>query len=433
MEQNDQANPSTGGRTPMGYQEEMDDEINLIDLVYPIYKKRKFLILFCVGVAIAVGFVSFLLPKTYEATAIILPTSEDSSGTSLSGLASSLLGQTGLGGLISLGGSSPTSSDVLEAELNSNELTAWVLKRYDYFTLMGVNKKAQDSCIKSAIKSLEISSSKTEPTISIKITSKNPVLAADLANSYVKELDKYNQTNSFTSSHHLREYLEKRLSEATSELDSAQLELNNFQEKNKTVSVTEQAQATIKVLGDMEAQKVVLEVERSAKAKFYNNSYIEVAQLDAQIEALRKNIDSLTYSENNSVPIEREKGRVDFFIPLTKMTGLSFDESKLLLHLKAKAGVITLLTSQLEQAKLNETKDMPTINVLEWATPPNNPAKPNVILNVALGIILSIFLGIFVIFFMEFIHRMDQDPETAPKWLEMKKGIAEMLKIKKKF
>jgi tyrosine-protein kinase Etk/Wzc len=424
MDHNDQSNHPIDKCNIMGQQEQMDDEINIIDLIYPLYNKRKFLIRFCLVVAIIVGIVSFLSPKTYEATAVILPTSQDSSGTSLSGLASSLLGQSGLGGLISLGGSSSTSSDVFEAVLKSSDLTADVLNRYDYFTMMGVNKKGEEGSIKATIGSLNITTSKKDPTISISVQSKDPVFASELANSYVKALDLYNQNNSFTSTGNLRKYLEQRMAEANSELDEAQKGLRDFQEKNMAVSINDQGQATLKVLAELEAQKVALEVQKSAKERFYKGSYSELEQLKSQIDALKKNIDQLTYSQETAVPLKDEGGKINFYIPLNSIPGLGFDESKLLLKVKAKTGVITLLTTQLEQAKLDEAKDMPTINVLEWSVPPDRPVKPKVALNIVLSVVVSLFLGIFIVFIMEFIQRMDQDPETAPKWQEMRKGVA---------
>jgi len=402
------------------YQEEPDDEINLIDLIYPIYKKRRFLICFCLIVAVAAGIFSIFSSKTYEATAVILPVSEDNSSTSLSGLASSLLGQSGLSDLVNLGSSSSSSSASFEAVLNSNELAAEVLKRYDYFSIMGINSRGENNSIKSITGSLTVTSSKKNPTISIKIQSKDPVFASELANSYVRELDKYNLNNSFTSAGRLRQYVEKRMDEANRELDLAQIELREFQEKYSVISVSQQAEATLKVLAEMEAQRVALEVEKQSKERFYKSSHLEIEQLDAQINALQKNIEILTYSSDGSVPIEREKGKVEFYIPLTSAPGLSFDEGKLLLKVKAKTGVITLLTTQLEQAKLDEAKDIPTINILEWATPPDRPVKPKIVLNIVLSLVVGLFLGIFIIFFMEFVQRMDQDPETAPKWKEIK-------------
>ena len=118
---------------------------------------------------------------------------------------------------------------------------------------------------------------------------------------------------------------------------------------------------------------------------------------------------------------------MEFYIPLTRIPALNFEESKLLLQVKAKTGVITMLTTQLEQAKLDEAKDMPTINFLEWASPPEKPVKPKIILNVVLSFFVSIFIGIFLIFLMEFSQRMDQDPEASPRWREMKRGFMRLI------
>jgi tyrosine-protein kinase Etk/Wzc len=423
MDMNDQLSQPPGVRNTTGYKEEMDDEINLIDLIYPIYKRRKFLIRFCLLIAIATGVISLFLPKTYKATTVILPVSDGGNSSLTSGLASSVLGQLGLSGFSGLGMSGSTTSKNFRAALESNKLANEVLKRYDYFTIMGVGKNSEINCSKAFAGLIEVTESKTDYTISISVQHHDPVFASNLVNSYVKALDAYNLNNSFTSAGNLRKYVERRLEEADLELDQAQKELRDFQEKNKAVSITDQGQATLNVLSQLEAQKVVLEVQKSAKERFFKGSYTDLQVLKSQIDAFQKNIDQLTYSQESSVPVKRESGQIEFYIPLSSIPGLGFDESKLLLKVKAKTGVITLLTSQLEQTKLDEAKDIPTINILERSYPPGAPIKPKIVLNIILSLVVSFFLGIFILFFMEFIQRLDHDPETAPKWLEMKKGI----------
>ena len=404
-----------------------DDEINLIDLIYPIYKRRKFLIIFCLAITFLVGIISVFSQKTYEATAVILPeTSEDTSDI---GIKAAFLEQFGIAGI---GGSQSTPSAVFEAVLKSNDLASQVLKRYDYFSIMGTNEDNKKEIAKSLSGKVHVSVSKKDPSISISTQSSDPIFAADMANSYVRTLDEYNLENSYTSARRLREYIENRLRVAEEELDKAQKELRVFQEKNKAVSITKQTEATLEVLAEMESRKVALEVEKAAKEKFYKGPNIEIEQVNAQIEAVNKNIDRLTYSEESQVPVEREKGRVEFYIPLTRIPALNYDESKLLLKVKAKTGVITMLTTQLEQAKLDEAKDMPTINTLELAVPPEYPVKPKKKLNVILGFVVSLFLGIFLIFLMEFTQRLDQDPESAPKWKEIKQSFARLIPFSKK-
>ncbi len=53
-------------------------------------------------------------------------------------------------------------------------------------------------------------------------------------------------------------------------------------------------------------------------------------------------------------------------------------------------------------------------------------------MNVILGFVVSLFMGIFIIFFMEFTKRLDEDPESAPKWREIKQGFARLNIFKRK-
>ena len=412
---------------PHSYPEFDEDEIRLIDLIYPIYKRRRFLILFCLIVVIAVAAISFTMPKTYEATGVILPEPKETGvGEELK---AAFLEQFGVAGIMSSAG---TPAEVFEAILKSQELARQVLHRYNYFSTFGVSREHEDEAVKSFTESIRVSKSRKEPTLSVSVQACCPTFVADMANTYIIELDKYNRENALTSTKRLRQYIEKRLIAAEQELDDAQQELRRFQEEHRAISISQQAEATLKVLSEMEAQRVALEVQKAAKEQFYSGPHIEIEQLKAQMEALQKNIDRLTYSEEEKVPVERERGKVEFYIPLTRIPALSFDESKLLLKVKAKTGVVSMLTTQLEQARLEETKDMPTINVLDWASPPEKPVKPKLKLNVILGFVVSLFIGIFLVFFLEFMERMDQDPETSPKWREIKTGLRNMIPFGRK-
>ncbi|MBN1183791.1 MAG: hypothetical protein JXB49_15975 [Bacteroidales bacterium] len=404
-----------------------EDEINLIDLIYPIYKRRKFLIKFCIVITFFVGIISVFSEKIYEAKAVILPQTSEGGGSGME-LQAAFLEQFGVAGL---GGSSGAASEIFGAVLKSTELAREVLARMDYAFVMGLDNNQERMKAKSISDMVGVNESKNDPSIGISMQNNDPVMAADIANSYVNALNEYNLTNSFTSARRLREYIEERINAAEMELDHAQKELMEFQEKNRAVSISKQAEATLDVLAELESQKVAIELEKAAKEKFYKGPHMEIEQLEAQMEAIKKNINRLTYSEEQKVPVEDEKGNIEFYIPLTKIPALNYEESKLLLKVKAKTGVITMLSTQIEQAKLDEAKDMPTINTMEWAVPPEFKIKPRVKLNVILGFVVSIFMGIFIIFFREFAQRLDHDPESAPKWKEIKQGFRRLIPFRR--
>ena len=272
-----------------------------------------------------------------------------------------------------------------------------------------------------------------KPTLSVKMQFDDPIMAAELVNTFIVALDRYNRTNAMTSAQRLRQYVEERLKVVNQELVEAQEELRKFQEKNKAVSISKQTEVTLEVLAGIEAQRLALEIQKAAKEKFYKGPHIEIEQLEAQIIALRKKIERLTYSKDSQVLIkDEEEGKVEFYIPLKRIPTLNFKESRLLLIVKTKTGVVTMLTTQLEQTKLDETRDMPSINVLDWAKPPDSPIKPNLRLNVLLGFVVSFFLGIFLVFIFEFFLRLDKDHAASPKWEEMRNGFSFFKKFRHK-
>ena len=397
---------------------QMDDEINLIDLIYPIYKRRKFLIIFCFVVVVLVGLWTIRMQKVYQAKAVILQEAKESS--SGGEMKAAFLQQFGFAGV---GGSSASPTEIFGAVLKSAELAEEVLERYNYFYIKGIRDNNIKTVSESFANGIKVDQSRKDPTISINVHSNDPIIAVDLANSYTIALDEYNRTNTLTSAQRLRKYIEKRLDAAGKELELAQKDLRKFQQQKKAISISKQAEATLEVLSDMESQLVGLEVEKAAKQRFYRGPHIEIEQMKAKMDALQKNIDRLTYSKEQKVQVEHERGKIEFYIPLAQIPELNFEESRILLKVKAKTGVVTMLTTQLEQAKLDEARDMPTINLLDMATPPKRPIKPKLKMNVLLAGVVSLFMGIFLIFLMEFMQKMEQDPESSPKWLEMKNSL----------
>ena len=116
MSQNKQINQSYEKYSALSHQNQVDDEINLIDLIYPIYKRRKFLFFFCLIISIFVLLVTYKSKKIYEATVVILPESKESDGGVGGELKAAFLSQFGIAGI---GVSQATPSEVFEAVLKS--------------------------------------------------------------------------------------------------------------------------------------------------------------------------------------------------------------------------------------------------------------------------------------------------------------------------
>ncbi len=227
--------------------------------------------------------------------------------------------------------------------------------------------------------------------ITISIEGHEPVRSADIANTYAHVLDEYLTENAATSASRIRRFLERRLAETNRELQEAQSDLQEFQERHGAINIDEQATATIQLLSELEARRVGLSVEKVAEEERYSPAHSSVRMLQAKIDALQQVIDRLTYSREEKVPVERD-GTVEFFVPLQMIPELSFEAGRRLLALKSKEGIVTLFTTRLEQAKIDEASNLPSVCVLDLAQG-GYQIRPRWKMNLVVGVLIGLVVG----------------------------------------
>ncbi|MCX7942691.1 MAG: lipopolysaccharide biosynthesis protein, partial [Dictyoglomaceae bacterium] len=180
----------------------------------------------------------------------------------------------------------------------------------------------------------------------------------------------------YTSS--LNEWREKLISQ---EVDLALLSLEYGPEHPKVVAAKAAVDMTKKVMKD--------EIERISKA-IGNYSLDKLFSLQLEIvfnEAKKKALDSV---------IEKYEKK------LSQLPSLGLELGRLMREVKVQETIYTLLTSQYEQAKVNEAKENIVVQVVDYAVPPVKKSKPSTTLNVLIAGVSSIFLGIFLAFFLNF-------------------------------
>src|SRR5213594_1298601 len=94
---------------------------------------------------------------------------------------------------------------------------------------------------------------------------------------------------------------------------------------------------------------------------------------------------------------------------MVTVPGLALDYGRLMRELKVQETLYALLTSQLEQAKLAEARDTPTVQVLDPAIPAERKSKPSIRLNMVIAGVLALFVGLFLAFFLEYLERMKRE------------------------
>lgn len=360
--------------------------MSLHDIIHVLIVNWKTLIKLTVGTGIVI-FVYLLLisPKTYNAPVTILPPAESDQ---ISGLGS-LLSGANVGDFLT-GKLAPGNSQLFIEILKSRTAAEYVIRKNNLLEYFDADKI--EEATKQLQENLNLDLSK-EGIIRLSVNiSTNPVpiifsdedsikqLSAIVSNSYVEALDKINREKVSYRAKRAREFIEQQLTLTKTELDSAEIRLMRFQKLNKTISLPEQLTSAIESAAKLKAEIV--------------NTEIEIGLLEPNLRsdnqvliALRKKLSELQ-KEYKKFDI----GADDYLVAFSEAPELGMELAKLLREVKIQNEVYLLLQQQYYREKIQENRDVPTIDILDEAIPPLKKESPRIIFTTVVGSIFAFLL-----------------------------------------
>jgi tyrosine-protein kinase Etk/Wzc len=372
-----------------------DDEVNLMDVLLVIAKHNRFIIKFTASMAVLAITYALLQVNVYTAKVVILPPQQGSSSIN------AMLGQ--LGGLGSLfGGGGKSSSELFIGMLKSQALADKMIAR------LNLQQKFKAKTMEPARGALaggtEIKMGK-DGFITIEYSDGDPKFAATVANTYVEELDKLNASLALTETSRKRLFFERQLKLVRADLDAAENALKQTQERTGFVQPEKQGGAIIEAVANARAQIAANEIELTAMGAYATPQNPRYRQIQQMIVALRA---QLTKLEANS------SGR-DIKVPTGKLpeTGLEFVRKTR--ELKFQETLYELIGKQFEIAKIDEAKDAPLIQVIDYALVPEQISSPKRSLTVILATLMAFFIGVLLAFVRDASERASQDPASVER------------------
>lgn len=279
----------------------------------------------------------------------------------LSGLTSSLIG-------------ADNASDALNfiSIMDSRTFSEEVIQEFDlikYFKLKDDNPLANmDDALFKLKKMVKINLNEKTNLISITVETRDKTLSSDIAGFYVSRLDVYNRQQKITKGKRNREFLEERVNELRSTVDSLLIANKTFQEKNKAVNLENQALAMIDSYSSTVAEKRKAEIELELALMDFADDTPVIKQLKAKNEALQKQIKSLESGKNGLKP--------DYLIDIAKIPNLAVQMAQLRLNLEITQKLLEYLYPQYEAAKIEEIRDMPTLEIVDMPRESGRRIKP---------------------------------------------------------
>lgn len=337
-------------------------------------------------------FLIFISPISYRSVVTILPPEKNSQ---ISGLGV-LLGNSEINNLIS-GGSSSANSQLFVEILKSRSAALYVvktLKLKDFYNsednleaVEKLQKKLNIDLTKEGIVKVDVEVSSGFLPILFADSDSLRLLASRISNCFVQALDQINQEKSSSKAKNARIYIESQLSITRSLLDSAEVALLEFQRKNKAIAVPEQLKSALDASAKLKSEIIQTELQ-------INYLKDDVDENNKLYLALNKKLDDLRFQYKKF-----ENGGEDYLLAFKDMPQLAQSLASLVREIKIQNDVYIMLEQQYYKEKIQENRDLPTIEILDEAIPPKKVSSPRILYSTVVGGIFS-FLIISLIFML---------------------------------
>jgi capsule polysaccharide export protein KpsE/RkpR len=337
--------------------------------LHSLWRRRKVIIRNSLIVFVLSAIVALIMPKTYRSTAVIMPPAPQQD----LGLLSSLMNNLPLPGFSI--GQSELESQTFLAILGSRTVMEDVIGKFDLIEFYDVKN------VEKAVEQLRGHSYfdiEDEGTITISVDISTGWLSGkeqddrikqfvrDVTNYFVADLDSVNKRLKTEQARFQRLFIEKRYKENIEDLRIAEDSLQAFQEANKMIALPEQTEAAIKAGAVVKAQILDAEVRLGILENFFSPTYPEIGRVKSEIAELESRLREMEAGS--------DEGKL--FPGFRKVPDLAIQLLRLQREVEVQNTIYTFLTQQYEEAKIQEAKDTPTLQVLDQASRPEKKHAP---------------------------------------------------------
>ena len=388
----------------------------LVDKIGLLWMYRRFLITFTsLCVVIALG-ISFLLPVRYVATAYLMPPDMNP----VSGLDMMIDMKSGgalmgaMGGELNdvLGMRSP--GQLYIREMQTRPVEDGLIKRFNLSD--AYRAKSLEATRKSLEANTAFDEDRKSGIISVQVTDTSPARAAEIANAYADELGRLQADLNSSAGRREREYFGAQLIAARAQLEESSRALSDFSGKNGAINLPLQDAAVVSSMSEVQGQLIAAEAELKGILPIYTENHLRVRELRAQIAELEVQLAQIRgQAPTSATPASnqpRETGGAT--VPSSRMNqlaGLTTEYMGFYSKAKTDEAMVETLTQQYEIAKLQESRHVAEIQLVDPAQAPERKSFPKRAVISLAGLLLGLFFGTAYALSREWWQRASEDNE----------------------
>jgi len=358
--------------------------IDILDYLIVLIKWKRFILIFMIASMISTYvLIRFAIDEQFDSAALIIPSEDNSMG----GLAGLLSGFDPFS--MGLGGSASPELGRYNTIIFSRTSLEQLIKKFDIYKVYDIDTSGVE--YKQLTLEMLSDNIKTEITdegaYSVKVRSIDPELSANMANYIIKMLNDRTVELRVKKSKLNREFLGKRVSEVRETLKNAEDSLKVFQEESGILSADDQLRSILSVYSNLEIELISKQTELKIMEQVLSKESPEVEKMSIQVEALREEYNKL-----------KEEGNKDgLLVSADDLPEKGLTYLRLLREIEISQSILQFVLPLFEQAKFEEQKDTPILQVIDYAeAPPKKSYPPRVLATLAINFGVFIFLTFYI-------------------------------------
>jgi len=383
-----------------------DKKIDLLDYLVILIKWKKFLIFILLPTMIITYLaIYFLIEEQFDAEALIIP-AED---TSMGGIAS-LIGNLDVNLPFDLGAASSPEMGLYTTIIYSRSNLQKVIDKFDLYQVYELTSETKDYK-KKAVEKLEdnISASETEfGAFSLEVRSNSPDLAANIANFIIDELNRTLIRIRTEKSRNNRIFLQDRIVEIRENLRDSEDSLIVYQSVSGIVQPEEQFKGIIEAYTTIESELIAKKIQRSILENIKGEQSIDVTNMQFEIEEIERKLGEM-----------KKHGEPSGIIPsLETLPEKAINYFRIFREVEINSAILAFIIPIFEQSKIEEKKDIPTLQVIDYAIPPEKKSfPPRTILT------LLMTFSVFLIAFIFILIKENENLNASEKMVYVKRNL----------
>ncbi|NBC25929.1 MAG: hypothetical protein GVY08_03640 [Bacteroidetes bacterium] len=400
--------------------------VNLLDFTLTAAQYKGKITLIIVSITLVALIVSLLWPHTYKSS-VKFTQYDVSAGGGLSSLIGDFVQMPNFSDRVSSEQAliilqSRTMIDRVIEEFNLEEVYDLSIREY-------LRDKVSENTIITENREGGIGFS---PIVSIDLSylDKDPERAQEIAQFYIDQLEEIMVEINKSNTEKSFEMFERRYRENLEDMQAAENELLEFQNKYGILELESQLRSMIETIGEVKANMVALDVQLNVARAGMNNDASRVRELQSkrdELEEVYQNLIRKTDAEATDGQIFREEngGVDDIFPPLMDLPDLGLQYLRLFREVKVQEKIYELVYPQYEQQRIMLQEASSGLQIIDDPVRPTYKDSPSRALITIAGFLFSIIVAFFYVSFAEFTRKgRNNNSKSYQKYQALKKELS---------